>query len=172
MCGIPGSGKSTWIRNNIWGDDSKIISRDEIRFSLLSDDDEYFSREHLVWKLFVKQINEAILDDNIATIVIDATHLNESSRSKIMEEFAENAKNKDCGIYAITMICPLDLAKERNSHRTGRSHVPETVIENMALSFTTPKKEEGFDKVVYVIPDEILKATLVSSFKREDTIFN
>lgn len=132
----------------------------------MSDDDEYFEREHLVWKMYVKQANEAILDDNIEDIILDATHLNEGSRSKIMKEIIKNAKNKDCGIYTITMICPLDLAQERNNHRTGRSHVPETVIENMFLSFTLPKKEEGFDETFYVIPDEILKNTLGSFFEK------
>ena len=130
----------------------------------MSDDDEYFEREHLVWKMYVKQANEAILDDNIEDIILDATHLNEGSRSKIMKEIIKNAKAKDCGIYTITMIVSLDVAQERNSHRTGRSHVPETVIENMFLNFTLPKKEEGFNETFYVIPDEILEKTLISFF--------
>lgn len=168
LCGIPGSGKSTWVKKNVWGDNAKIISRDEIRFSLLSDDDEYFEREHLVWKMYVKQANEAILNDNIEDIILDATHLNEKSRSKIMKEIIENAKKKDCGIYTITMIVPLDIAQERNSHRTGRSHVPENVIENMALSFTLPKKEEGFDETFYVIPEEIYENLLMEGIGRNE----
>lgn len=33
MCGIPGSGKSTWISNNL-DENIKIISRDIIRYKL------------------------------------------------------------------------------------------------------------------------------------------
>lgn len=162
MCGIPGSGKSHWIRNHVdfIDDEVVVISRDAIRFSLLSDDDEYFSREHIVWKLFVKQANEAILNDNVKDIILDATHLNEKSRFKVMKEINNSMSKKDCGFYAITLITPLSLAQERNTQRTGRSLVPATVIENMALSFTVPTKEEGFDEVFFVIPDEY-KDTLI-----------
>ena len=46
MVGAPGAGKSTFIKNNkdkLCGS-VNIVSRDEIRFSLLKDGDEYFSK--------------------------------------------------------------------------------------------------------------------------------
>ena len=50
MMGIPGSGKSTWVKNHMKSDDI-YISRDEIRFSLLQPGDEYFSKEKEVWRI-------------------------------------------------------------------------------------------------------------------------
>ena len=44
MVGIPGSGKSYFAKNILMTDDSwQYISRDEVRFSIIKDDEEYFS---------------------------------------------------------------------------------------------------------------------------------
>ena len=47
MCGGPGSGKSTWIKKNLptFKGYTKVVSRDEIRFSLVKEGEEYFSKE-------------------------------------------------------------------------------------------------------------------------------
>jgi predicted kinase len=39
MCGIPGSGKSTWIKQNKIESDA-VISRDVVRFSLVKEHEE------------------------------------------------------------------------------------------------------------------------------------
>ena len=45
MCGAPGSGKTT-IAKKLMCNNDLYISRDEIRYSMISDEDEYFSKEH------------------------------------------------------------------------------------------------------------------------------
>ena len=54
LCGIPGSGKSTWIRKQIAENGGVHCSRDEIRFSLLKDGEDYFAHENEVVKLWFK----------------------------------------------------------------------------------------------------------------------
>ena len=44
MCGAPGSGKTT-IAKKLMCNNDLYISRDEIRYSMISDEDEYFSKE-------------------------------------------------------------------------------------------------------------------------------
>lgn len=65
MVGIPGSGKSTFAQNYI-KDANNIstvwISRDEVRYSLISGTDEYFAKEKDVFKIFVKKINSALAE--------------------------------------------------------------------------------------------------------------
>ena len=60
ISGVPGSGKDYFL-NQYFGNSSnvKIISRDVIRFSLIENDDEYFSKESLVFSKFCKAIREA-----------------------------------------------------------------------------------------------------------------
>ena len=59
MVGIPGSGKSTFAQHYI-KDASNIstvwVSRDEVRYSLISGTDEYFAKEKDVFKTFLKKL--------------------------------------------------------------------------------------------------------------------
>lgn len=82
LCGIPGSGKSTWARKivNEYGNDKVAwVSRDKIRFDLVKPEEEYFSRETEVMDKFVAEIQNAI-EDHIPFILADATHLTRKSR--------------------------------------------------------------------------------------------
>ena len=45
LMGAPGSGKSTWVKNHMTLNDS-YISRDDVRFSMVPEGDEYFSKEN------------------------------------------------------------------------------------------------------------------------------
>ena len=54
-CGVPGSGKSTFLKNHTKPNEA-IISRDEIRFNLLKDGEDYFSHENEVFDKFVDNI--------------------------------------------------------------------------------------------------------------------
>ena len=64
LAGCPGSGKSYWVARQ---PNATVVSRDAIRFSLLKDGDEYFSKEKEVKKEFLRQIQEALEngDENI-----------------------------------------------------------------------------------------------------------
>lgn len=52
LSGCPGSGKSTWAKSHINPYFDKYVSRDDIRFSLVKENEEYFSKEKEVYRLF------------------------------------------------------------------------------------------------------------------------
>ena len=87
LCGPAGSGKSTWLANVFmqnWDKSmSVIISRDEIRFSILAEDEPYFSKEDQVYREFIWEIYNSL--KNGEDVVADATNLNDKSRSKLFE---------------------------------------------------------------------------------------
>ena len=58
-CGVPGSGKSTFL-NKTKGEEEVVISRDEIRFSLLKEGEAYFAHEEEVFRIFCNTIAENI----------------------------------------------------------------------------------------------------------------
>lgn len=137
LCGVPGSGKSTWAREQVVKLDGKgiIISRDVIRFSMLGDDDAYFAHEDEVFDEFIKEIQEAINDQEHTSIFIDATHLNEKNRNKVLSRVW---RMKDDVVIGVYFDIPLEECLRRNAQRTGRALVPETVIKNMYESLTKP----------------------------------
>lgn len=151
FCGIPGSGKSTEARRMAGslaarGITVEYISRDELRFSMISNESEYFSKEKEVFSKFVEKMNNS-LNKNDCTI-IDATHISEVSRAKILRRVEDPANVRLLVLYLTT---PIDVCKQQNDFRTGRERVPHEAIERMAEQFETPTEKEfagfGFDSV-------------------------
>lgn len=142
MMGVPGSGKTTYAKKFI-GDNDIYVSRDEIRFELVAEDEPYFSKEDEVLKTFISKVDEGITKAK-RYVVADATHLNAGSRAKLLK----NLHNKPDNVYVLYVAVPLEVALERNAQRSGRALVPETSIRNMFQSLSLPKKEEGIDVVL------------------------
>ena len=151
FCGIPGSGKSTEARRMARSLTARnlaveYISRDELRFSMISDESEYFSKEKEVFSKFVEKMNNS-LNKNDCTI-IDATHISKASRAKILRR-VENPDN--VRLLVLYLTTPLDICMRRNDLRSGREQVPHEVIEKMAKQFEEPIEKEfmgfGFDTV-------------------------
>jgi len=134
-CGIPGSGKSTFLKKVAKKNES-VISRDEIRFALLKKGEGYFSHEEEVFKHFVN-----IITDNINSginVYADATHLNKISRKKLTNALLE-AGCQPADVQAIFFDVPIDICLERNEKRKGtRAYVPEIIIRRMYNSLSYP----------------------------------
>lgn len=135
MCGVPGSGKSYWCKKNI-PEEALYVSRDEVRFSMLEDKDEYFSKETEVFREFIRKIDEGLASGR--DVYADATHLTKASRYKTWV----NLKNKPERTMVILIKVPLEVALARNENRSGRAYVPENVIRDMFDSLTPPGKDE------------------------------
>ena len=137
MSGCPGSGKTTFAKkyfSNVW-----YVSRDEIRFSLVSENEEYFSKEDEVFKIFINRINEGLRQGY--DVVADATHLNTASRLKLLYNL-DLDRNKT-RVEIIYLRPPLNVCIERNENRKGtRSYVPQSVIKRMYHSFETPRFDD------------------------------
>ena len=137
MCGVPGCGKSTWINKNKI-DTDVVISRDVVRFSLIKENEDYFSKENLVFNTFIDQINEAI-DNHVSTIFVDATHINETSRNKVLDRLHLSDEVK---VIPVFIKEDLETCLHRNSLREGRANVPEKAIIRMYNSLHAPTFNE------------------------------
>lgn len=134
-CGIPGSGKTTFLKKYV-GKDEAIISRDDIRFALLKEGEAYFSHEKEVYSSFINIIAEHINSGH--NVYADATHLNSTSRTILLDSL-KKVGCEPSAIEAILFDVPIDVCMERNEKRKGtRAYVPITVIRNMYSSLTYP----------------------------------
>jgi predicted kinase len=150
MVGIPGSGKSTYIKNCQAEHGGVIISRDEIRFSMIDTRDDYFSKEKQVFKTFVQKIQEALKDNEI--VYADATHISEQSREKLLKAL----NLTDVSVRAIVLQTPLQDCIYFNSLRTGLQQVPKGVIRRMYYQLTDPADDKRkYDEIIYHIGGRI-----------------
>ena len=139
MCGVPGAGKTTWVKGQIAKatGECRHISRDSIRFSLLSDEDDYFAKEDLVFNTFCQEIQKAINDESVEHIFVDATHLNEKARNKTLDKLQFDGVN----LFAVNFEVSVEVCLSQNENRrgVGRTYVPRSVIRRMAESFVPAK---------------------------------
>ena len=135
-CGVPGTGKTFWAKKYV-PKNIKYVSRDDIRFSLLNDDDDYFEKEDEVWKLFIEELSCGLAQG--MTVWADATHLNEKARVKLINALII----KPTEIEVACFKCSLNTAIKRNEQREGRCRVPNDRIASMHAAYTMPKWKEG-----------------------------
>lgn len=147
MVGIPGSGKSTWISQNIDPDEYIVISPDYIRKEVtgrISD----ISQDGIVWETAKERVSEALQQGN--NVILDATNVKAENRTRFIKDLPK------CQLKAKIFFVDPEEAKERIlrdiDNKVDRSHVPLDVVDSMYYLLTTEStakqlEEEGFDLI-------------------------
>ena len=155
MMGVPGSGKSTYSKS-VLKDGDIYISRDEIRYSLLTEEDDYFAKENEVIKTFIDNIDKSLVNEEYCgDVYADATHLSPKSRAQVLNKL----KNKD-KVSVIYLDIPLNIILERNAQRKGRALVPENVVRRMYNSIILPTKAEGIEELIIIDENQKVKEVI------------
>ena len=158
LCGVSGCGKSTWVKKKMRENESTdissqkwaYVSRDEVRFSMIKEEDDYFSKEKQVFQEFVNRICGNLSDAWIENVIADATHLNEVSRDKLINAIRRKRPNLPLHITMVYFDIPLEVCKFRNNKRSGRARVPDNVIEKMHAGLQFPRLREGLEHIEIV----------------------
>lgn len=148
MCGIPGCGKSTYGRKLVeLHPDWEYVSRDEIRFTYVSDQAHYYDHEYEVYKEFCNRISMHLI--NGKTVIADATHLTKGSRWKLIN----NLDIKPDKVTVIVMMTSVQTCLERVKNRELEiTRVPEQTILSMSHRYRKPdaRFEDFINQIVYV----------------------
>lgn len=153
MCGCPGSGKSYIVEKKFLPHSYvSCVSRDYIRFQLVGDNEDYFSKEKLVYRLFVENIVGYLQTPVVDAVVADATHINWASRCKLINAIGERLPlDGQLNIVPVVVKCGLEKAIARNAARNGKAYVPEEIIRSMYGRFQDPKNDPfEYDGIMYV----------------------
>ena len=138
--GVPGSGKSTFCKSVLYPG-AHYVSRDKIRFSLLNDNDDYFSKETEVFNKFVESICVGLRAG--VDVVADATHITPASRTKLLRAVCRKLP-QDLRFRTVYLYFTASLGEclDRNELRTGREYVPESAIKKMWRDLVRPTADE------------------------------
>ena len=169
LVGAPGSGKSYWATKRIKEIDkgnAMHISRDKVRFALISEDEEYFSREPIVYKTWIAAIQAAIDSKaaNTDNIYVDATNLSVARRKELFENIDLPNRKNNVNINIVYFCTDVITCMKRNANREGRENVPNMVIRRMYNSIEIPKEDElmgtlgiKYTNIYEVLPIEPVK---------------
>jgi len=147
LIGIPGSGKSTWIKNQPWANDYVIISTDnyveqQAKFVGKTYNDVFKEFMPYAVKLMTHDVIKA--RENGQNIIWDQTSTTVLSRLKKFRMLP------DYEHIAVVFTTPDDseLAK-RLASRPGKT-IPSNVVASMIENFEMPTLDEGFKEILIV----------------------
>ena len=147
LIGIPGSGKSTWIKNQPWAKDWVIVSTDEHvehqARSVGKTYNEVFAEfMPFAVKLMAHQVVEARGQGQ--NIIWDQTSTTKLSRRRKFVMFP------DYEHVAVVLKTPeMEELQRRLDSRPGKT-IPPGVISSMIRGFEMPTLEEGFKEIIIV----------------------
>ena len=145
MCGLPGSGKSTYIKEEL-PKSVNIISQDYIRQELgIMKDDEHKAIGNSEQEKEVRRINFDRIDNcinNRKDFVVDNTNI----KSGYVQNLYDRLKKAGANVKIIIIDTPVNICKERR-----KNNIPEKVIDDMQLGIDKVKKKFSKNKDTEII---------------------
>jgi len=147
LCGVPTSGKSTYVE--------KLKKLDYWKESVVLSTDDYIEKQSQRCGLTYNQIFDDVIKDatrelelefNMAKdkgkyIIWDQTNLSVKSRRKKLLKLPSYYRRS-----VVYFEVSLEEALERNNHREGK-FIPESILKRMWHQFEIPTRNEGWDYI-------------------------
>lgn len=145
--GLPGSGKTTYIQNQIFG--YRIVSADEIKYSYSDWDPKNPEKTHQRSVKDAENLMKKYSDEGV-DICMDSGGVNNSYSFRIINML----KSKGYYVELIYMDTPLDVCLERN--RMRNREVPEYVVieKSHKLQDCLVKQLGIVDNLIHVLYEE------------------
>ena len=144
LIGVPGSGKSTWIKNQDWALGLTVVSTDNFVEDYANSQGKTYS------EVFDEYMPTAV--DLMSKVVV---HAREHGHDVIWDQTSTTVKSRarkfrmlrDYEHIAIVFATPdADELGRRLASRPGKN-IPEHVMRSMIEGFEMPTEEEGFKEI-------------------------
>jgi len=134
MCGLPRSGKSTWVEKN--KKDEIVVSPDDIRRTIFGH--QYHDGAELFVWAFVEGMVRMLLEQG-KDVIVDATNSTKSRRVR----WIIMARSFDIKMRTIWIQTPLLECLKRNEKSPEDHKVPEDMIRRMDENFVPPFAQQA-----------------------------
>jgi len=145
MCGLPGSGKSTYIKKNL-PKNIEIINQDQIRVELgiMNNINKKkignSEQEKEVRKINFERIDNCI--NNRKDFIVDNTNI----KSGYVQNLYDRLKKVGADVKIIIIDTPIEICKERR-----KNDIPAKVLDDMQLGIDKVKKKFSKNKDTEII---------------------
>ena len=150
LCGLPGSGKSTWGRNHFEGNTKWILASTD--FYIEEKAKKAGKTYNEMFQSTIKSAEEN-LEQALKTainhgfdVLYDQTNITKKGRLKKLGKFPADYK-KICVVFTTSEEILDRVNEERKT--IGRA-IPDEIFKSMKQSFQMPSKDEGWDEIIIV----------------------
>jgi predicted kinase len=144
LVGVPGSGKSTWVADQLWTEDCAYISSDQLIEEAAAQQGKTYND---VFKDYVNTAISLMLDKVIEArdagkdIIWDQTSVSVKSRKKKFSMLP------DYEHIAVVFKTPEEEELRRRLGNRPGKNIPWEIVSSMINNFEMPTEEEGFKEV-------------------------
>lgn len=144
LVGVPGSGKTTWIKNQPWAKDCVIVSSDDYIETYAKTRSKTYSE---VFNDFINTATKLMLDDarnarkQGKDVIWDQTSTTVNSRKRKFETLPDYTH-----IAVVFDTPPMNVLNQRLNSRVGKN-IPMSVMNSMIKNFQMPTESEGFSEI-------------------------
>lgn len=152
LCGVPGSGKTTYSRRAMFDHFVKLNTDDYLRKKMDEENISYKDsfNNHILQAEFELVENLKAAVKNKSNIIIDQLNLTPVIRRKKLLRVSPETYTR----IAVGFRIDKDVILERNRERLSKNMgVPESILESYIEKFLPPEIKEGFDEIW--TPEEI-----------------
>ena len=159
LIGIPGSGKTTFVKEYLKNNDCILVSTDLVR------QNNPGILENLVWPTVYKDIGTNLKNGN--DVIFDATNVSLKVRNRLKENiniYCDNYKLNGYYFPTYYRIC-IERVSKRNQ-MAGELFLPLDVIASYGSTVCPPNYQENFDNL-YVVSNckELLKGMITDGYQ-------
>jgi len=147
LVGVPGSGKSTWIKNQTWMLGMPVVSTDTFVEDYAKKQGKTYSEvfdEYMPIAVKLMANQAKICEANGLDLIWDQTSTTQSSRER---KFNTLPRYKH---IAVVFATPDKKELERRLASRPGKEIPWAVVQGMIDNFVMPTEDEGFDEIWFV----------------------
>lgn len=144
LVGLPGSGKTTWVKNQFWADSCEIISTDYYieQYAFAQN-----KKQHDIFLEYMPTAVQKMLEHVEKAKKLRRNIIWEQTSTTVVSRVKKLRLLPDYRAHAIVMPQLSDMELQRRLASRPNKIIPRDVISSMIENYEEPSLVEGFDEI-------------------------